>query len=36
MKPTAIHPDAEVELRQAIAWYENQQEGLGGNISTRV
>jgi len=32
VKPFAIHDAAEVELRQAIEWYEAQREGLGGEF----
>lgn len=32
MKPFTIHPDAEAELREALAWYERKQPGLGGRF----
>ncbi|MFN4254457.1 MAG: type II toxin-antitoxin system RelE/ParE family toxin [Saprospiraceae bacterium] len=25
----SFHPEAELELAEAVGWYENQQEGLG-------
>jgi toxin ParE1/3/4 len=29
VRPFAIHADAEAELREAIAWYEERRTGLG-------
>ena len=29
-------PEAEVELRQAIEWYESQRQGLGKRFDTKV
>lgn len=32
MKPVALHRDAEAELREALAYYESQRAGLGGEF----
>ena len=32
MKPFTIHAEAEAELREALAWYERQSAGLGGQF----
>ncbi|MFL5241188.1 MAG: type II toxin-antitoxin system RelE/ParE family toxin [Gemmataceae bacterium] len=36
MKPVAIHPDAEAELRVGLAYYEGQREGLGAEFRTEL
>jgi toxin ParE1/3/4 len=32
VKPAILHTDAEAELEQAIAYYESQRTGLGGDF----
>jgi toxin ParE1/3/4 len=32
MKPVVFHRDAEAELEAAVAWYENQRDGLGRDL----
>lgn len=32
----AFHPDAEVELNEAIEWYEAREPGLGLDFATQV
>jgi toxin ParE1/3/4 len=36
VKPVVVHRDAEAELDAAIAWYENQREGLGIALQSKV
>lgn len=31
-----FHPDAEVELNEAIDWYETHESGLGLDFATQV
>ena len=36
MKPVIFHPDAEAELRAAVAYYEQQRAGLGRDLRSEV
>ena len=36
MKPVVFHLEAEVDLYTAIAYYENQRTGLGGELRREV
>ena len=36
MKPVIFHPDAVVELRAAVAYYEQQRPGLGNDLQREV
>lgn len=36
MNPFRFHPDAELEMNQAAAWYENQQKTLGRRFLTSI
>ena len=36
MKDLIIHADAETELEEAIAWYEDKQKGLGLRLEQEV
>jgi toxin ParE1/3/4 len=36
MKPAIFHPEAEAEFRGAIAYYEGQREGLGGEYRAEI
>jgi toxin ParE1/3/4 len=36
MRPVRFHPEAESEMIEAAAWYENQQTGLGKRFLTCV
>lgn len=36
MKPTRFHPDAELEVIAAAAWYESQQRDLGKRFLASV
>lgn len=32
MKPVVLHEQAEAELRDALAWYDQRRSGLGGEL----
>lgn len=36
MKPITFHPQAEEELRAAVAYYEEQREGLGMDLQAEI
>jgi toxin ParE1/3/4 len=36
VKAVVFHPDAEAELHAAVAWYEEQREGLGADLLAEV
>jgi toxin ParE1/3/4 len=36
VKPLVFHPEAEAEFLAAIAWYEQQRAGLGGDFRDAV
>lgn len=36
MKPIRYDPEAEEELREAVAWYERQRPGLGAELLAAV
>jgi toxin ParE1/3/4 len=36
VKAVVFHPDAEAEFHAAVAWYEEQREGLGADLLAEV